>query len=137
MKPSAGRDHGKVTVFFAIIATAWFAMLALMIVGGGRVRAYQRADNVAAEAARAAGQAIDPSLAIPGGRKQVDPDRARAAALAYLASAGATGTVSIAADRQHITVNATIEYRNPTGMAVFGGSTWDANGTATATLLVG
>lgn len=131
------RDDGKVTVFFAIIATAWVTMLGLIIVGGGRVRAYQKADNVASEAARAGAQSIDPGLAIPGGAKLIDPVAARAAAQAYLRDAGATGTVSVAADRRHITVVATVTYTNPSGLDFLGGHTWQATGQATATLLTG
>lgn len=131
------RDDGKVTVFFAIIASAWVTMLGLIIVGGGRVRAYQRADNVASEAARAGAQNIDPGLAIPGGAKLIDPAAATAAALAYLRDADATGTVSVAADRLHITVTATVTYTNPSGLDFLGGRTWRATGQATATLLTG
>jgi len=131
------KDDGRVTVFFAIIASGWVTMLGLIIVGGGRVRAYQKADNVASEAARAGAQNIDPGLAIPGGAKLIDPAVARAAALAYLNQAGATGTVSVAADRQHITVIATVTYTNPSGLDFLGGRTWQATGQATATLLIG
>jgi Flp pilus assembly protein TadG len=131
------RDDGRVTIFFAIIASAWVAMLGLIIVGGGRVRAYQKADNVASEAARAGANVIDPGLAIPGGAKLIDPNRARAAALAYLAAAGATGVVSVAPDRRHITVTATVTYTNPSGLEFLGGHTWQATGQATATLLIG
>lgn len=131
------RDDGRVTIFFAIIASAWVAMLGLIIVGGARVRAYQKADNVASEAARAGANVIDPGLAIPGGAKLIDPTRARAAALAYLATAGATGVVSVAPDRLHITVTATVTYTNPSGLEFLGGRTWRASGQATATLLTG
>jgi Flp pilus assembly protein TadG len=131
------RDDGRVTVFFAIIATGWVVMLGLIIIGGGRVRAYQKADNVASEAARAGAQSIDPGLAIQGGRKVIDPATARAAAMAYLTRAGATGGVSVAPDRVHITVTATVDYKNPTGLSFLGGGTWQATGQATATLLTG
>lgn len=130
-------DRGKVTVFVTLIAPAWIAMLGLVIVGGGRLRAYQRADNVAAEAARAAGSAIDTSIAVPGGPKLVDADDARDAALAYLNAAGASGTVTISPDRRHLTVTAKIDYTNPSGLEFIGGATWEATGVATATLLVG
>lgn len=130
-------DRGKVTIFMAIIAPAWIAMLGLVIVGGGRVRAYQRADNIAAEAARTAGQAIAPGSAIQGGRKVIDPALAEAAARAYLTTVGATGTVTVSPDGQQVTVVATIKYENPSRLAFMGGPVWDATGQATATLLVG
>jgi Flp pilus assembly protein TadG len=131
------RDSGKVTIFFAIIAPAWVAMLGLVIVGGGRIRAYQRADNVAAEAARAAGSAIDTGQAVIGGPKVIDPARASAAALDYLNAAGATGSVTVSADRSQLTVTAIINYANPSGLEFIGGATWQATGVATATLLIG
>lgn len=130
------RDAGSVTVFFSIIAAGWVAMLILIIVGGGRVRAYQRADNIAAEAARAAGQAIEAGPAVEGGEKRLDADRARDAALAYLADAGATGTVAIVSG-QSVTVTATVGYDNPSGVPYLGGGTWYATGSATAVLLIG
>ncbi|WP_020525447.1 hypothetical protein [Catelliglobosispora koreensis] len=127
-------DGGKVAVFFAIIAMAWITLLGLVIVGGGQLRAFQRADNVAAEAARAAGQAIDPTKAIPGGDKVIDPGTATAAALAYLTDAGATGEVTVLPGGTQLRVKATITYANPTGV---GKATWEATGYATATLLIG
>jgi Flp pilus assembly protein TadG len=131
-----GDDRGKVTIFVAIIAPAWIGMLALIIVGGGRIRALQRADNVAAEAARTAGQAIDRAAAVQGGAKTIDPDLAAAAAQSYLASVGATGTVTVAATGDAVTVRATITYRNPSGLELFGGATWRATGEATGTLVI-
>jgi Flp pilus assembly protein TadG len=130
-------DSGKVTVFFALIAPSWIAILGLIIIGGGRVRAYQRADNIAAEAARAAGQAIDPGAAISGGAKVVDPASATAAAMDYLRAAGATGTVTISPGLREVTVKTTVIYTNPSGLGFIGGETWEANGAATATLLIG
>jgi hypothetical protein len=129
------RDAGSVAVFFSILAAGWVAMLMLVIVGGGRVRAYQRADNIAAEAARTAGQAIQLGPAVQGGPKQIDPDRARQAAEAYFAAVGATGTVTIEGDRV-LRVSATIGYDNPSGIPYLGGDTWFATGSATAVLLI-
>lgn len=130
-------DRGKVTVYFSIMAVGWVTMLGLIIIGGARVRAYQKADNVASEAARAGAQYIDPGLAISGGDKLIDPSAARAAALAYLKDVGATGTVSVAADRRHITVTAKVTYTNPSGLAFLDGPSWTATGQATAAILTG
>lgn len=130
-------ERGNVTVFVVVFAFAWLTVIGLVIVGGGRLRAYQRADNVAAEAARAAGSAIDTSIAVPGGPKLIDPADASDAALSYLNAAGASGTVTVSPDRKHLTVTATINYTNPSGWEFIGGATWQATGVATATLLVG
>lgn len=131
------RDGGRITVFFAILATAWVTMIALIVVGGGRVRAYQRADNVAAEAARAAAQAIAPGPAILGNKKVISPTLASAAAKAYLDKVGATGTVTVLPGGQSVRVDTVLVYRNPSGMEFFGGATWTARGSATAVLLIG
>ncbi|GAB4048452.1 hypothetical protein [Catellatospora paridis] len=130
-------DAGKATVFVVIMAQAWVFMFGLVVVGGGRLRAYQRADNVAAEAARSAGQALDPAQAIQGDARVIDGTLASAAALAYLDSVGAEGTVTVAPDGASVTVRATITYQNPSGLAFLGGATWTATGEATATLLIG
>jgi hypothetical protein len=130
------RDRGSVSVFFSIVAMGWVTVLVLIIVGGGRVRAYQRAENIAAEAARIAGQAIELPPAVEGGEKRIDPDRARTVAQAYLRDAGATGTVTIV-DGQTVRVTATVGYDNPSGFPFLGGKTWYATGAATAVLLVG
>lgn len=130
-------DRGKATVFVVIMAQAWVFMFGMVVVGGGRMRAYQRADNIAAEAARSAGQAIDPARAIQGGDKVISPTLAVNAAKVYLDSVGATGTVTVAPDGETVTVRATITYQNPSGLAFLGGATWRATGEATATLLIG
>ncbi|MBV1851743.1 hypothetical protein [Catellatospora tritici] len=137
MTPRLPRDGGKVTVFFAIMATTWVITIGLVVVGTGRTRALQRADNIASEAARAAGQAIDPEDAIQGKPKVVDATLAAAAARTYLTTVGATGTVTVAPDRRHLTVRASVTYANPIGLDFFGGGTWTATGEATATLLIG
>jgi Flp pilus assembly protein TadG len=128
------KDHGKIAVYFSIIATSWLVLLAFVVVGGSKVRAYQKADNLATEAARAAGQALNPASAVPGGPKVIDTTAATNAALTYLYDAGATGTVVVAPDQMHLTVTAVVSYQNPTGV---GSATWQASGVATATLLVG
>lgn len=130
-------DSGKVSIFTAMVAVLiWPSMLGIVVVGGGRMRAYQRADNIAAEAARAAGSAIDAARAIEGGDKLVDPAKAQAAANDYINAAGATGVVAVAPDRTHLIVTVQLQYTNPSGLAFLGGATWTATGVAQATLLV-
>lgn len=135
MRLRRGRDTGAVAIYFAVVAPAWVMILALVVVGGARVRAHERAFNIAAEAARAAGQAIDPGSAVAGRPKRIDPALAVAAAQSYLSAAGATGTVVIDSS-QTLTVTAKIAYTNPAGLPVIGGSSWTATGKATATLVV-
>src|SRR4051812_12393332 len=84
-------DRGGVTVFVAVCVIALIAIIGLAVDGGSKMRATERADYIAGEAARAGGQAIDPADAISGTALRVDPQDAQAAAQAYLHAAGATG----------------------------------------------
>jgi Flp pilus assembly protein TadG len=129
-------DRGAATVTTVIMATAWVVMLAFVVVGGGRIRALQRADNIASEAARAAGSAIDAAQAVPGDDQVVVPADAQLAATDYMNKVGATGTVTVDPDGKNLSIVVTITYTNPTGMAFFGGATWEATGEARVTLLV-
>jgi hypothetical protein len=131
-----GGDRGAATITTAIMAGAWVVMLAFVVVGGGRIRALQRADNIAAEAARAAGSAIDPALAVPGDDQVVLLAEAQAEADAYMRKVGATGTVKFDPDNKNLSIVVTITYENPTRMAFFGGARWEATGEARVTLLV-
>jgi len=58
----------------------------------------RHAINTAEQAARAGAQALDIASVRAGGPYRLDPDRARRAALAYLAAAGETGTVAVSRD---------------------------------------
>lgn len=104
-------DEGWVSLLVLVLVVAVLAMIGLSVDGGGKVRALERADNLAAEAARAAGQALQGPQAIQGGPKVIDPASAVTAAYAYLTAAGVPGTVTVWPDRQHVTVTVTISYR--------------------------
>jgi hypothetical protein len=117
-----------------VLAVAVLAMIGLSVDGGGKVRALERADNLASEAARAAGQAIDAPQAIEGDDKIVDPDAAVAAAQNYLSAAGVTGTVTVSSDRKHVTVTVTITY-NTVFLGLIGIDTLTATRQATAVLV--
>ena len=130
------RDEGRVSVYFAIALTAIIVIIGLTVDGSGQFRELQRADSIAAEAARAGGQAINAGQAVSGGPKVVDPALAMAAAQTYLTSAGVTGTVEVAADRLHLTVTVTIPY-NTMMLSYIGIDQVVVTGRATAQLLTG
>ncbi|MFF5054193.1 pilus assembly protein TadG-related protein [Micromonospora sp. NPDC000663] len=93
-RPTSG-DDGRVSIFLAVAMLGVLAIVGLSFDGAGQLRTLQRADNLAAEAARAGGQAIDRATAIEGGPKRIDQPEATAAVATYLTSAGTTGhTVS-------------------------------------------
>ncbi len=130
------RDAGAFTPMVVVMVMALFAMVALSVDGGGRMRTLEHADNIAAEAARAGGQAIDISQAVAGTADVVDPAAAAAAANAYLANVGASGVVTISADRREITVVVTLTYQ-PVMLGLFDEGPWSEVGSATAELLNG
>jgi hypothetical protein len=128
------RDEGRIALLVVVLAVAVLAMIGLSVDGGGKIRALERADNLASEAARAAGQAVLGPQAIEGGDKVVDPATAIAAADTYLTAAGVTGTVIVAGDRKHVTVTVTIVY-NTVFLGLIGIDTLTATRHATAVLV--
>lgn len=127
-------DDGRIALLVVIMAFGVLAMIGLAVDGGGKMRSLQRADNIAAEAARTAGQAIDLDQAATGGAKVVDPVKGIADARRYLTAAGVTGTVSLSGDRRRIDVSVTIHYDTKIlGMLGYGQLT--VTGTSSALLI--
>jgi Flp pilus assembly protein TadG len=129
-------DAGGVTVFVAVCVIALIGIIGVAVDGGSKMRATERADYIAGEAARAGGQAIDPAQAISGRAIIVDPQAAQAAAQAYLRSAGATGTVSVSGDGKTLTVTVTSTY-DTKFLSVVGIGSLSVTGHGKATLLHG
>lgn len=127
-------DSGAFVPMVAVMLVGLLAMVALAVDGAGRMRAQQHADDVAAEAARAGGQAINVSQAVKGTADVVSRPDAIAAAKAYLRSAGVNGRVSVSSDLKHITVTVTIKYQAQ-AYEPFGLGSGTETGTATAVLL--
>lgn len=136
MRQAYGDDRGGVTVFVAVCVFALIGIIGVAVDGGSKMRATERADYIAGEAARAGGQAIDPADAINGTAITVDPQAATAAAQAYLSSAGATGTVSVSGDGKtlHVTVTGTYDTKF---LSVVGIGSLPVTGQGKATLLHG
>jgi hypothetical protein len=101
------RDAGSVTVFVAVTMLGLLVLCGLVVDGGAKLRATQQADRIAAEAARAAGQAVDPAALVAG---DVTVDRAAAveSAQGYLAAAGVSGTVALSPDGTAIEVDVVV-----------------------------
>lgn len=94
----AGRrrdERGSISLFLVVGVIALMVAIGLVVDGGGKIRALQRAEGLAAQAARAGGQAINEGQAVRGAGVSVNGPIARAAAQDYLAQAGAEGTVTI------------------------------------------
>lgn len=127
-------DDGSITMMTAVMMIGWAGMIGLVVDGGGKLAATEHADAIAGEAARAAGQAIDPTQAIPGTAIVVDPAAAVAAGQAFLAQAHATGTVVPSADGKSVTVTVTGSYQ-PLFTGAFGAGPWTVTGSGSAQLL--
>lgn len=123
-------------MFVAVCVLALIGIIGIAVDGGSTMRATERADYLAGEAARAGGQAIDPAEAISGKAIVVDPQAASAAAQSYLRSAGVTGTVSVSGDGKTLTVTVTSTY-DTTFLSVAGIGSLSVTGHGKATLLHG
>lgn len=103
----ASSDHGAVTLFVAITVVGLLVLAGLVVDGGAKVRAVQRADRVAAQAARAAGQAVDIQGVLAGEEIGIDRRAALAAADAYLRAAGSEGSARVVEGGAGIAVTTT------------------------------
>lgn len=94
---------GAVSVPMAIAVLALFAVIGLGIDGVRAAQGLARADALAEEAARAAGQILDVAE-LQRGRVVIDDGAAVNAAVAYLHQSDADGTASITGDRVRVEV---------------------------------
>lgn len=129
-----GDETGSVSVFVAIAAIGLMILAGLIADGGAKLRAIQRAESIASEAARAGGQAIDTRAVAHGQDLSIDVEQAVRAAQIYLAGVGVDGTVDVSEDGQRIQVNVTSRSRT-VFLSLIGISTLSANGNAAAVLV--
>jgi Flp pilus assembly protein TadG len=121
------------SIFFALSALAILMVMGLLVDGGGALNAGNRATSLAQEAARTAGQQLDPAQAIEGTAITIDPVAAVGAAQDYLAAANVQGDVQITDGGQTLTV--TVHDTYTTHFATFVGmSAINVTGTARAHL---
>ena len=100
-------ERGSVSLLVVATTLGLLLLTALIVDGGRKAQNLATTTSIAEEAARAAGQAIDP-LALAQGRPiTLDPTRAAAEARAYLAAAQATGTVTVTGTTLTVTVTRT------------------------------
>jgi hypothetical protein len=138
MGDHTGRDAGRVSLMLAVALGGLLMIIGLTYDGAGRLQAAQRAANVAAEAARAGGQAIDLASAIAGGEKVLDEAAATQAVDSYVSDVEGAELVSVSFDEpgeQDITVVVTVDY-DTVFLDLFGfADTIEVTGTATARLV--
>src|SRR5690606_15627165 len=68
------RDSGRVSVFLAIAVAGILAIIGVAVDAAGQLRTLTRAQNLAAEAARSAGQGIDGQRAMAGAAAVVEQE---------------------------------------------------------------
>ena len=132
---ACGRETGSLTLMLAVLMVALLALAGLVIDGGRKLNQSASAYAIAQEAARAGAGLVDRSAAYSSGTFRVDQAQAVAAARAYLASAGYTGTVSVdGARRIRVTVTVT---EHTLVLSLIGINTMTSTGSAIAALVTG
>ena len=127
-------DRGAIALFVVVFTVALLAAVGLVVDGGGKVRALQRADEAAREAARAGSQMLDLPAAVRGDGVRIDPAAAARAARAYLDAAGVEGTVAVQGNA--VQVSTRVTYR-PVFLGVAGVGPFTVTGSASARPITG
>ena len=127
------RERGSVTVWLALGAAAMILCVGIAVDLAGQVNVQQQAQDVAAQAARIAGEQVNAAPAIRGQTPQVDPVAAKAAADAYLQQAGVSGTVTVQGGTTLVVI-VTSSYQ-PIFLSTLGIGPLQVTGTSTARLV--
>ncbi len=126
-------DRGSISLFAVVVTVGLIVVIGLVVDGGGKIHAQQRAQTAARESARAGGQAIVAGTAIRGQGAVVDTSAARTAAQNYLTAAGVAGTVSIQGG--NTVVVRTSETYQPTFLSIVGVGTQTVTGQSEAEIM--
>ncbi len=135
LRAPVGRDVGSVTLFLVIAAVGLLAMAGLAVDGGAKVRAAQRADRIAGEAARAAGAALS-RQGVLSGVVRVDRRAAIEAVSQYLAEAGVQGRAELLESGRAVRVDTTV-HQSTVFLGLIGISGFEVHGSATAEVVQG
>jgi len=122
-----------VSVWLALAALTMVVCVGIAVDLGGHVHAQQRARDIAAQAARTAGEEVAAAQAVRGLAPTVDVAAAKRAASTYLAQAGVTGSVSVRAGNV-LEVTVTDHY-TPMFLTSIGVGTLTVQGHSTARLV--
>jgi len=128
-------ERGSVSVWAVLIVAAFTLVVGISVDLVGQVAAKQRVGEVAAQAARVAGEQADTNTLMAGsGKITVNPQQARRAALDYIAGADMTGTATIEAGGTRLVITTTATYR-PVFLTSVGIGPLAVTGTSTARLV--
>ncbi|WP_245960240.1 pilus assembly protein TadG-related protein [Prauserella flavalba] len=100
-------DEGRATAFIVVLVVGILALAGLTLDGGLALAAKVKANGEAQAAARAGAQAIDLSAYRNTGTLQLVPAQAVADAQSYLATVGASGSVTVSGDTVTVSITAT------------------------------
>lgn len=104
-------ERGSVSSFAVVAVVGLFLAIGLVVDGGRKIQAVERAQALAENAARVGANELDfPELYLSGGRPQVDATKAHAAATAALQAGGADmggSSVTVTGNRVHVTASVT------------------------------
>lgn len=129
-KPSRNQRGSALTTGAVLLVTVFTLILGIAVDLSGQIQTKRQAFDVAAQAARVAGQQLDADRFLDsGGAVRLSTATARRAALAYIEKAGMTGDITI--DGTQITVMATAQY-TPVVLSLVGINTLPVTGTANA-----
>jgi Flp pilus assembly protein TadG len=104
------RDRGSVTIWLALASFVMIVLVGVAVDLSGQVYAQQHARDIAAQAARTAGQQIDAAQGVRGIAAQTNTTQAIAAAKAYIAAAGLSGEATVTGGGATITVTVADTY---------------------------
>ncbi|MHB8437992.1 MAG: TadE/TadG family type IV pilus assembly protein [Acidimicrobiales bacterium] len=101
-------ERGSITAFFAVLSTAMFVMVGVVVDGARAIELHrQLTDNASAAARLGADQlSID---ALRQGQIVVDPEAAVAKATTYLAGLGEQGQVTVSGDAVTVRVSGNVQ----------------------------
>ena len=124
-----GRERGSISLWAAVAAFAMIVMVGIAVDFSGQAVAEQRARTVAAQAARAAGQELQPDAVTRAGQPVTDTIHAITAATSFLTQAGQTGTATVTGNTITVTVTSSYEC---VFLSIIGISSLPVSGTSTA-----
>lgn len=127
-------ERGSISVWAVLIVTVFALIAGISVDLTGQIQAKQYAVDIAAQAARIAGQQADPNALMGGQTASVNTLRARQAALTYIAGAGMTGSVDIKSGGAELHITTTARYQ-PVFLGAMGIGPLTVTGTSTARLV--
>lgn len=122
-------DEGRAAAFVVVLTIGILALAGLTLDGGLALSAKVKANGQAEAAARAGAQAIDLAAYRSTGTLQLAPVQAVADAQSYLATVGASGTVTVSSDTVTVTITAS---QNTQLLGLVGISSLTVHGTGSA-----